>query len=819
MENKSANLFKKALAVAMVIVMCFCTVPYSGFFGIEAEAADSSEKTQGNYVYTVKDKKATIVSTDGELRGSVKIPSKLGGYPVTSIDALAFMFSTFITDVTIPDTVETIGSGAFASCSLLRSVKIGKGLKKLEDNPFSGCELLSKIEVSSDNDYFSSDDKGVLFNKNKTVLISFPAGLALSEYTVPEGVKTIGISAFADNSKITAVNLPSSLTEIEDQAFNSCLSLKTVNAPDTLFKVGLDAFTDTAWFSAVPNSVVYLGKVVCGYNGEGASPVKIEVAEGTLGIASGAFAYITDTQELHLPASLKYIGEAGVISAGFKKITVDPANNNFTADTSGVLYSKDMKTLIAYPAAAAMSLYRVSSETEKIGDGAFGAAMYLLEIELPSSVKSIGEGAFTAAMSLEKVKMSKNITDIGEGAFSFCMSLKSISVPDGVKKIKDGVFTFCTSLTSVKFGKNVSSIGMMAFSGCSSLKKLTLGGKIKTIGEDAFNSCSGLTSVAFGKNVKTLKGNPFVGCESLKKFTVDSANKYFSTDGFGVLCNKKLTKLIAYPTGMKNTVYSVPKTVTAIGAYAFKDAARLKTVSLSEKTKTVGDYAFADCIKLRTMNLTSVTTVGEYAFDYCENLEKVYFSTKIKSVGEAAFEGCDDLSDVYYSGTKKQWKKVKFAEYEDFFSEGNPVEEADKHYGHKHTYGKGKTSIKPNYLRNGFKIYTCSECGCVKTTDTAKLKLKKVNISSVKSSKKKQLTVKWATVKDASGYQIKYSTSAKFTDKTSETATAKKQDTTKFTIKKLKSGKKYYVKVRAYKTVSGTNVYGSYSKTLTAKVK
>ncbi len=819
MENKSSNLFRKTLAVIMVIVMCFCAVPYAGFFGIEAKAADSSEKTQGNYIYTVKNKKATIVSTDGGLRGSVKIPSKLGGYPVTAIDTLAFMFSTFITDVTIPDTVETIGSGAFTSCSLLRSVKIGKGLKKLEDNPFSDCELLSKIEVSSDNGYFSSDDKGVLFDKNKTVLISFPTGLAISEYTVPEGVKSIGVSAFADNSKITAVTFPSSLTEIGDEAFNSCLSLKTVNAPDTFFKVGLDAFTDTPWFSAVPDSLVYLGKVVCGYNGEGASPVRIEVAEGTLGIASGAFAYITDTQELHLPASLKYIGEAGVISAGFKKITVDPANSNFTSDASGVLYSKDMKTLIAYPSAAAMSLYRVSDKTEKIGDGAFGAAVYLLQVELPSSVKSIGKSAFAAAMSLEKIKMSKNITAIHEGAFSFCMSLKSISIPDGVKKIMDGTFTFCTGLTSVKFGKNVSSIGIMAFSGCSSLKKLTLGGKIKTIGEDAFSSCSSITSVNFGKNVKTLKGNPFTGCESLKKFTVDSGNKYFSADGFGVLCNKKLTKLIAYPVGLKNTVYSVPKTVTAIGAYAFKDAARLKTVSLSEKTKTVGAYAFADCIKLKTMNLTSVTTVGEYAFDYCESLEKIYFSTKIKSVGEAAFEGCEELSDIYYSGTKKQWKKVKFAEYESFFEEDDPIDEADKHYGHKHTYGKGKTSVKANYLRNGYKIYTCSECGCVKSTDISKLKLQKVKIESVKSSKKKQLTVKWATVKDASGYQIKYSTSSKFTDKTSDTATAKKQETSKVTIKKLKSGKKYFVKARAYKTVSGVNVYGSYSKVFTAKVK
>ncbi len=819
MENKSKILLKKIISVVMVLLISFCAVPFIGAESLNVAAVDDTEYTKGSYTYTVENKKATIVSTDGELRGSVKIPSKLGGYPVVAIDDLAFMFNTFITDIVIPDSVETIGSGAFDSCLLLRSVKLGKGVKAIIGNPFTDCELLSKIEVSANNKYFSSDEYGVLFNKNKTALISFPSGLVISEYTVPNGVEKIGASAFANNSKITAVYLPSSVKEIGSMAFSSCLSLKTITGPDTLYKVGLDAFSETPWFSAVPNSLVYFGKVLCGFNGEGASPLKIDVAEGTLGIADGALSGIMDTQELHIPASLIYIGEGSVISAGLKKITVDPANTKFTADASGVLYTKDMKKLVAYPPAAPLSVYNVSGKTEIIDTGSFGAAMYLLEVKLPSSVKKIEDAAFAAAMSLEKIKMSKNITEIGEGAFTFCMSLKSISIPDGVKKIKDGTFMFCSALSSVKFGKNTSSIGAMAFSGCSALKKITLGDKIKTIGEDTFSSCLGLTSVSFGKNVKTLKGNPFSGCESLKSFTVDANNKYFSADGYGVLFNKKMTKLVAYPVGRKESTYSVPKSATSIGAYAFRGAEKLKNVSLSEKTKTIGDYAFADCIKLKSVNLIGVKTIGEYVFDYCEDLENVYFSTKIASIGEAAFEGCEELSDVYYAGTKKEWKKVKIAKYESLFGEDDPLDDADKHYGHKHTYGKGKTTAKSTYVRNGFKTYTCSKCGCIKTTDISKLKLKKTDVKTLKSNKKKQLTLTWSPVNDASGYLIKYSTSDKFSEKTTKSATISKQNTTKKTVKNLKSGKKYFVKIRAYKTVSGAKVYGSYSKALSVKVK
>ena len=92
-------------------------------------------------------------------------------------------------------------------------------------------------------------------------------------------------------------------------------------------------------------------------------------------------------------------------------------------------------------------------------------------------------------------------------------------------------------------------------------------------------------------------------------------------------------------------------------------------------------------------------------------------------------------------------------------------------------------------------------------------------ISSLKSAKTKALTVTWKTVSGASGYQVKYSTSKKFTEKTTKSATVKKQKSKKTTIKKLKKGKKYYVKVRAYKTADGKKIYGAYSAVKNIKVK
>ena len=98
-------------------------------------------------------------------------------------------------------------------------------------------------------------------------------------------------------------------------------------------------------------------------------------------------------------------------------------------------------------------------------------------------------------------------------------------------------------------------------------------------------------------------------------------------------------------------------------------------------------------------------------------------------------------------------------------------------------------------------------------------KVKKATLYSVKSSKKTRIYVTWKTVSGASGYELQYSTSKKFTSKTTKKTTFKKSTTKKTTLKKLKSKKKYYIRIRAYKTVNGKKVYGSYSSVKSVTVK
>ncbi len=160
---------------------------------------------------TIKDCKETA-------SGAMAIPSIYEGKPVTSIGDWAFYGCTKLTRVTIPDSVTGIGYAAFSKCGSLKSIDVGEG-----------------------NTEYSSED-GVLFDKNKTVLIHFPAGKG-GHYTIPDGVTSIGDHAFIKCISLTSVTIPDSVTSIEALAFRDCFGLKSVRIPDSITNIKSAAFS------------------------------------------------------------------------------------------------------------------------------------------------------------------------------------------------------------------------------------------------------------------------------------------------------------------------------------------------------------------------------------------------------------------------------------------------------------------------------------------------------------------------------------------------------------------------------------------------
>ena len=167
---------------------------------------------------------------------SIEIPSG-----VTSIGYYAFQGCSSLTSIEIPSGVTSIESGAFSGCSSLTSIEIPSGVTSIKNRTFSGCSSLTSITVADDNSYYASVN-GVLFNKDKTVLICYPIGKTETEYSIPSGVTSIGSDAFADCSNLTSIEIPSGVTIIGNYAFNGCSSLTSIEIPSGVTSIGVWAF-------------------------------------------------------------------------------------------------------------------------------------------------------------------------------------------------------------------------------------------------------------------------------------------------------------------------------------------------------------------------------------------------------------------------------------------------------------------------------------------------------------------------------------------------------------------------------------------------
>ena len=161
---------------------------------------------------------------------------------VTSIGIAAFRYSG-LTTASIGNGVTTIGEEAFKDCSSLATVSIGSGLTTIGNNAFYACWALTQFNVDEANEAYCSDG-GVLFNKDKTTLLQYPAGKTETDYAVPASVTSIAKYAFAVSNALTEVTLPEGLTEIAEYAFAWCRNLTKISLPKSLDNIGNMAFNE-----------------------------------------------------------------------------------------------------------------------------------------------------------------------------------------------------------------------------------------------------------------------------------------------------------------------------------------------------------------------------------------------------------------------------------------------------------------------------------------------------------------------------------------------------------------------------------------------
>ncbi len=394
------------------------------------------------------------------------------GNGVKSIDEWAFQNCTQLEELVIPDNVENLYSNAFKNCTMLSSVYIGSGIKKLTTNVFEGDSALERITVSENNTSYSSDEYGILYNKDKTELVLFPIACTLEEYTLTPTTLVISAEAFSKNNNIKKINLNDGLKTINRRAFYGCAQLETIQIPNSVEEVGPEILVNTAYFkNNLTDGCVYSGDWLLDISSDITS---ITIAEGIKALADSCCSSYK-LKSVYIPSSVEKLGQNAMSSTALEKITVSPDNAVFSSDENGILYSKDRKTLLLYPRSRQVTEFAVP-EVEKIAPEAFKSVKNLTKIVLPETVKEIGSDAFSSCNNLTEIQLNEGLELLGKYALSSCYALEHVDIPSSLTVLEENTFYFCSSLKSVTVASSMQKISYGAFYFCSALKTVTYSG-------------------------------------------------------------------------------------------------------------------------------------------------------------------------------------------------------------------------------------------------------------------------------------------------------------------------------------------------------
>ena len=224
-------------------------------------------------------------------------------------------------------------------------------------------------------------------------------------------------------------------------------------------------------------------------------------------------------------------------------------------------------------------------------------------------------------------------------------TVTSVVIPDGVMRIRGGAFEGCENLTSITIPDSVTSIGDGAFRGCSKLTSVTIGNGVTSIGNRAFWDCTALRSITIPDSVTDIGFRAFYGVK-LKFIKVLTGNPVYSVDERSVLINKKEKKLLYAPCSLSGS-YTVPSSVTSIGDRAFEGCENLTSITIPDSVTSIGDEAFRGCFKLTSVTIgNGVTRIGNRAFQSCTALRSITIPDSVTSIGDEAFRGCFKLTSI-----------------------------------------------------------------------------------------------------------------------------------------------------------------------------
>ena len=757
----------------------------------------------GNFEYGVLDDGTVEITGYKGSEQKVDVPEKINKKSVTRIGNLAFKDCTKITSIAMPDSVAYIGRSAFYNCTSLKSITIPDGVKeigyaafsecaglvsvkipdnvtKIGDSAFINCANLTKIDVTAGNKYYSSAN-GVLFDKNKSEIICYPAGIKNVGYSIPDGVTVIRDRAFNKCISLNSITIPKSVQDIETYSFFGCISLEAIN-------------------------VAASNKNYADVNGILFSKDKTKIV---------CYPANKKNMSYSIPVSVKVVGVAAFRDCIYLKgITIPDSVTNI--EHHAFSNCKSLKSITIPDSITAIEM------------ATFIDCASLTGVKIPDSVTSIRSGAFSNCTSLTKITIPAGVKTIADSALGYCYD-------DNGNKKTTGLKIYCYSNTQAEAYAKSGKFSYVLLDKLPAFAKVT-GFKVKSKTNVSANLQWNKNISADGYVLDKYDGSKWV---TIKTFT-SNANTSFNVTGLKASTTFKF-RIKAYKMYDITTVYSAftylnvntrPYTTTGmkcssktnvsanlrwnknisangyfLDKYDGKKWVTIKTFTSNTNTSfNVTGLKASKTFRFRLRAFKNFGSVKEYsAFTYLNVNTRPYTTTGMK---------CSSKTNV---SANLQWNKNRSAD-------GYVL---DKYDGKKWVTIKTFTSnANTSFNVTGLKASTTFKfrLRAYKNFGSAKeySAFTYLNVNTrpytttgfkMKSATKNAITLQWNKNISASGYCIEKWDGSKWVQIKRYTSNAN----VTYTATGLKANTAYKFRIRAYKTIGNVNEYSAYSAVVTAR--
>ena len=783
-----------------------------------------------------------------------------------SIGIWAFGDCNVLKSIKIPDSVTDIDGNAFAECKELSDVILSKNLKTMGWQVFGNDNKLTEIEIpkSLEECRYSVNSAGIDGG-------AFDNCANLKTVTFEEGTTEIAEGLFAGCTGIEQITIPDTVTVIESGAFGGCINLKEITVPDNVTEIQRSAFEycsslKTAKLSGNLESIGVYAFDNC------TSLTEVHLSNIIKEIPSSTFSGCKKLTTINFPSTLTMIGNSAfsgceslpeaILPSGVEKIESNAFKNCKAMKKAVVPDTVSSIGSSAFYGCEALTDITLGSKLKKIESQTFYGCTVLPSIVLPYNVTTIGDSAFVNCTKLTQITVPRNTTSIASNAFSYPKKMTMYGPSDcyaqtyasgkGIKYVTQDIHATSVSLditekTAERYDDFQLTATIAPLNFTDAVVWTSSNEEVATVSDTGYVEICGVGTAV----ITVTAGNVKAACKitvpqlidwiefdedeiELKAGETYQLKPYISPSD---ATNKKLkytssdTKVAEVSASGLVTAKSEGEAKIRATATDGSDEYAVCYVTVTGKAKVTGitlDRTSAE-VK-RGEKLTLNVTVSP---SYASNKKVVWKSanTKIATVdanGSVTAKApgrtkitvtSSENSSYQASCTVTVLYKITYKLNKGKNNASNP----STYYGKKVTL---KNPSRKGYAFAGWytdakfkkkitSISSSAKSDYILYAKWTKVKVAKASLTSAKNSKSKQILLKYKKVSGAKGYEISYSTDKKFKKAVTKKNTAK----TSYTISKLKKGKTYYVRIRAYKVDStGKKVYGKYSSVKKVKI-